>query len=326
MYKANTVSIVIVNWNAGTQLVACIASVAQYQHDLVATVIVVDNGSTDNSIKQVEALQNLPFELQIVRNSANRGFGAACNQGAALALSEFLLFLNPDTRLFENSLTAPYAFMNASKNQKVGVVGIQLIDDHNQVSRSCARFPTLGIFVAQVFGINYLPGLQYLNTHMMDWAHETTATVDHVIGAFYLMRLSLFESLSGFDERFFVYLEDLDLSLRVHQAGYLSVFLADAQAFHLGGGTSRQVKAHRLFYSLRSRLFYGFKYFPKHKAWILLFITTAIEPWSRLLFALSKGSWRDALYTLQAYVLLIKSLPEFFLRYDSFEHDAKTQG
>jgi|SRR5450759_381047 GT2 family glycosyltransferase len=313
MLENNLLSIIIVNWNASALLAEVVASLAQYHYGLVSSVIIVDNASTDDSLAQVEALQNLPFQLEIVRNTDNRGFGAACNQGAMLDASEYLLFLNPDTRLFENTLSVPIAFMQDRMNQDVGIVGIQLLDEQNRIARSCARFPTLGIFTAQALGVNRLPGLRHLNTHMVDWAHDETRTVDHVIGAYYLMRRSLFNSLGGFDERFFVYLEDLDLSLRARQAGWRSVYLTGVQAFHVGGGTSAQVKAARLFYSLRSRLLYGFKHFSVAKAWGLLFITLAVEPWIRLGFALLRGSWRDASHTLQAYVLLIKSLPEVLL-------------
>lgn len=298
------IDIVVVNWNAGTQLLEAIRSIAQYHHGFVSSVIIADNASTDDSLAQVEALQNLPFQLQIIRNSANRGFSAACNQGALLATSEYLLFLNPDTRLFENSLPVPYAFMQDHTNQDVGIVGIQLLDEQNLIARSCARFPTLGIFAAQSLGVNRLPALRHMNTHMTDWAHDETRVVDHVIGAFYLMRRSLFNSLGGFDERFFVYLEDLDLSFRAHQAGYRSVFLANAQAFHAGGGTSRQIKAHRLFYSLRSRLLYGFKHFCPWQAWALVLITIGIEPVTRTFLSLVGDGLGGVRNTWRAYGML----------------------
>lgn len=313
MISLNRLSIVIVNWNAGSQLFESVSSIIQHHNGLVSSVIIVDNASTDDSLAQVETLKELPFQLQFIRNSDNRGFGAACNQGAALASTEYLLFLNPDTRLFGSSLTVPLAYMQASKNQDVGVVGIQLLDEQNSISRSCARFPTLGIFIAQALGFNRLPGLHHINMHMADWPHNETRTVDHVIGAFYLMRRSVFDSLGGFDERFFVYLEDLDLSLCVRNAGYGCVYLADAQAFHAGGGTSRNVKARRLFYSLHSRLHYGFKHFSATKAWCLLFVTLAIEPVTRLTLALIKGSLSDAFHTIQAYGLLLQSLTEVLL-------------
>lgn len=302
-------NIIIINWNAGAQLSHAISSIINHHNNLVSSIVVVDNNSTDDSLARVEKLGNLPFDLQIIRNAENLGFGAACNQGAALTKGEYLLFLNPDTCLFENSLSVSMAFMQQPENAEVGVVSIQLVDENGQIARSCARFPQVGMFVAHALGINRLPGLKHLNMHMEDWGHDTTATVDHVIGAFYLIRRTLFESLGGFDERFFVYFEDLDLSLRAQHAGWRTVYLADAQAFHAGGGTSQQVKSHRLFYSLRSRLLYGFKHFKRSQAWVLLVVSLGLEPISRMAFSLVRGTPRDVLNTLNAYGMLFHDLP-----------------
>ena len=301
--------IILVNWNSGSQLMEAVTSIAQHHNSLVSSVIVVDNASADDSLARVEAFTDLPFPLHIIRNHANRGFGAACNQGAALAGSGYLLFLNPDTRLFPHSLSVPLDFMWRPENADVGILGIQLVDEHNHIARSCARFPSLGIFMAQALGLNRLPGLRHLNTHMSEWPHDKTSMVDHVIGAFYLMRRSLFEMLGGFDERFFVYLEDLDMSLRARQAGWRGVYLADAQAFHAGGGTSHQVHAHRLFYSLRSRLLYGFKHFINFKAWLLVGLTLLVEPLTRLAFSLMKGGRTDAHNTWKGYGMLLQDFP-----------------
>ena len=114
-----------------------------------------------------------------------------------------------------------------------------------------------------------------------------------------------FVRLKGFDEeRFFVYLEDLDLSYRVKQAGYKIVYLTEAQAFHEGGGTSSQVKATRLFYSLRSRMLYAFKHFSKPAAWGVFLTTMIWEPVIRILFALLKGKTSDAKNTVAGYKML----------------------
>ncbi len=304
------IDIIIVNWNAGRQLVNAVSSIALNHQSLISCVIIVDNTSTDNSLAHVEALSDLPFKLQIVRNEVNRGFGAACNQGAALVKSQYLLFLNPDTLLFANSVKGALDFMQHPANAKVGIVGIQLLDENNHIARSCARFPTFLTIIAQVIGLNRLPGFTHNNTHMVDWDHNKTVAVDHVIGAFYMIRRHIFESLGGFDERFFVYLEDLDLSLRTHKLGWRSVFLANVQAFHAGGGTSRQVKAHRLFYSMRSRLLYGFKHFTSTQAWFILILSLGLEPISRVVYALMRGEKGDVINTLKAYYMLFADLRE----------------
>jgi GT2 family glycosyltransferase len=148
---------------------------------------------------------------------------------------------------------------------------------------------------------------------MDDWDHGSTRDVDHVIGAFYVIRRALFEAMRGFDAgRFFVYLEDLDLSLRVRRAGWRSVFLAEegapARVFHQGGGTSEQVKAHRLSYALHSRIRYGYKHFGWPAATVLLLATLLAEPAARLGLALSRRSWKEAGETVVGYALLWRAL------------------
>lgn len=306
--------IVIVNWNAGKQLLDAVSSISAHHCGLVDSVVIVDNASTDSSLSTIELqAKTLPFRLHILRNSHNIGFGAGCNQGAKLCNQKFILFLNPDTRIFADSLAKPLELMDRSSNERIGITGIQLIDERGAISRSCARFPTLKEFTAQAFGMNRISAFAHLSTHMSNWAHDTSKNVDHVIGAFYLIRTSVFQQLGGFDERFFVYLEDLDLSLRASQMGYSSFFLAESKAFHSGGGTSRQVKAHRLFYSLRSRLLYGFKHFPRWKAWALVFVTLAIEPLTRTIFSVTAGGG-SVINTWRGYGMLYRDMPQVIKR------------
>ncbi|ABF09602.1 Glycosyl transferase, family 2 [Cupriavidus metallidurans CH34] len=285
-------------------------SLRQFAANSIASVAIVDNASVDDSLDLVAERDDWGFPVHLIRNAENRGFGAACNQGAGVGRAEFVLLLNPDTRVYENSLSIPLAFMQRSENAAVSVTGIQLIDETGHVQRACARFPSPAMFSAAAFGLDRLPWLRGQRLHMSDWDHASTRDVDHVIGAFYLIRRSVFERLGGFDERFFVYLEDLDLSLRVKQAGGRIVFLADAQAFHAGGGTSRQIKATRLFYSLRSRLLYGFKHFSRVAAWALLVVTILPEPITRTVFSAARGGMQDVGNTLRGYGMLLRSLPQ----------------
>lgn len=289
--------IIIVNWNAGDQLRDCVASVLMHGAGAVGRAIVVDNGSTDGSADAVADCEG----IKVIRAGKNLGFAAACNRGAREADSAYLLFLNPDTRVEADSLRVPLAFMEQSENAEVGICGVQLVDEEGQVSRTCARFPTLGRLTASALGVDKLVGLGSAAMRMGDWDHGETRTVDQVIGAFFLIRRDLFERLSGFDERFFVYFEEVDLSLRVHRAGGCSVYLAGARAFHAGGGTSRQIKARRLFYSLRSRLLYGFKHFPGWQAWVLTGVTCLVEPFTRTGYCLIRRDWAGVRNTWTAY-------------------------
>jgi GT2 family glycosyltransferase len=226
--------------------------------------------------------------------------------GARVSSSACLLFLNPDTELELDSLTVPLAFLEKPENGRIGIVGIQLLDDQKLIARSCARFPTLGSMAMRVLGIDtVVPRVGY---PMTDWDHTSNRQVDHVIGAFYMVRRSLFDALGGFDERFFVYLEDLDFSLRANERGWGSAYLVEARAHHVGGGTSRQIKARRLFYALRSRIAFVNKHFGFAGATGLTLATLLVEPFPRLLRALLRGKPAEAGQTLVAFGLLWRDL------------------
>jgi GT2 family glycosyltransferase len=262
-------------------------------------VVIVDNGSADNSAADL-LLTCAP--LRLIRNERNRGFAAACNQGAADLDADLILFLNPDTRLFGDSLAVPLVHLADPVHASTGIAGIQIVDEAGRVARSCARFPTVSHFACQALALDRL--LPRLGHAMREWDHADSRVVDQVIGAFFLIRRTLFEQLGGFDERFFVYFEEVDLSLRAHQAGWRSMYFADARVFHKGGGTSDQIKARRLFYSLRSRLAFGRKHFGLVRRGALLLVTVALEPLSRVVHLVLSGRWGELGDVVQAYALL----------------------
>lgn len=305
----NTVlSVVIVNWNSGIQLRACVDSIAEHSEFLVVQTIVVDNGSVDGSDASVEGLPN----VTLLRTGANLGFGKACNLGAKEASGKFLLFLNPDAALYENTLIESLRYMQDPAHADVGICGVQLIDSQGEISRSCARFPSPMGFALHALGADrFFPGLGHA---MLDWEHTQTRTVDHVIGAFFLVRREVFALLNGFDEKFFVYLEDLDFSYRARQAGWRSTYLADVQAFHVGGGTSNSVKAKRLFYSLRSRLVYARKHYSVAGMSLVFCSTFLVEPFSRFAHAALRRSWSTTAETWGAFRMLWRWLPEWMFK------------
>ena len=232
------IDIIIINWNSAHQLAECLEAVASSSQDefKLGKVIIVDNASTDRSL---DNLDRLGLPLQTIENSQNRGFGAACNQGAADSDADYLLFLNPDTRVAQDAIDRATSFIKTSA-QKVGVVGIQLVDERGKIQRSCARFPSPTNLWCSILGIDKLFKTKLTSYMMTEWDHQNTQKVDHVMGAFYLIDSKLFQVLNGFDESFFVYFEDLDLSYRVHQKGWSSYYLADVRSFHKGGGRSEE--------------------------------------------------------------------------------------
>ena len=273
----------------------------------------MDNASHDGS---ADGLDDIGLPLELIRNPTNRGFAAACNQGAQGSTSDYLLFLNPDTRLFGPSLTRPLQFMDQPENQRVGICGVQLVDERGVVVRSCSRFPTPGILLARLLGLSHLFPAGSAPQEMREWDHSESRKVDQVIGACFLIRRPVFEELEGFDERFFVYFEEVDLSYRALRSGWFSFYLADVQAFHKGGGSSDQVKAARLFYSMRSRILYVFKHFSVSAALGLTLGTLIIEPVVRLASLAGRGSVQGVLDTLKGYAMLWWAAPGMLIGRD----------
>jgi GT2 family glycosyltransferase len=296
-----SVHVVIVNWNSGAQLRECLASFAEVAGDDVAIsrVTIIDNASVDGSC------DNLPGTLPItlIRNPDNRGFAAACNQGAAGAVADFLLFLNPDTRLMRGSLEIPARYLQ-SGHEHAGIVGIQLVDSVGRVTRNTARAPAPSSMIGTSIGLDRLMPSLFPPHFVTEWAHDETRTVDQVMGAFFLVRRSVFETLSGFDERFFVYYEDMDFAVRARKIGWSSVYLANAQAFHRGQGTTDAATERRTFYFARSRILYAQKHFGALGGFAVMITTLLLEPVARIVAAP-----RSARATSRAFAMLWKELP-----------------
>ncbi len=294
----------IVNWNAGPQLRECLRSVAAtVWGDLtLSAVVIVDNGSTDGSADALSDVAAVP--LRIIRNGTNRGFAAACNQAATGLEADYLLFLNPDTVVERGSIPTAVTWLDQAAHASYGLAGIQLLDEHGHVSRSCARFPALGSTVSRMLGVDRLLPALFNGYLMTEWDHAESRDVDHVIGAFYLVRRDLFLSLGGFDEAFFLYFEDLDFSRRAAAAGWHARYLTETRAFHRGGGTSDQIKSRRLFYSLQSRMVYARKHFTPVAATLVALTTLVVEPVIRVAACTIGASPACVRDTLGAYRLL----------------------
>jgi len=266
----------------------------------------VDDLSSDASC---DGIESLPLSLTLIKSSTYRGYGASCNQGAAASEADYLLFLNADARLFDRTVEVSVDFMESPTGQGIGICGVQLLDDTNRVSRSCARFPRARDFIGKSFGLEKVLPRHVRGMFMTDWDHGDTREVDHVMGAYALIRREVFSELGGFDERFFVYLEDLDLSLRASRRGWRTVYLAEAQAYHKGGATSKQVPTTSLFFALRSRIQYAYKHFGWGPATAVLGSALVVEPLTRIAWAARRRSLTDAVGTLSATARLASDLP-----------------
>jgi len=297
------IDIVIVNWNSGGFLGKCIHSILSDKNiGVVSKIFIIDNNTTDTS------LDNLPVNDRIilVRNTENVGFSRACNQGFKLCSAPFVLLLNPDTQLFETTLTDCIDFMN--KREDVDVLGCQLFQDDGKIAKSCARFPSPLTMFFDASGLSKIsPRIFKPASLMTDWDHTESRFVDQVIGAFMFMRSSIFKKTGYFDERFFVYFEELDFSKRLAELGGKSYYNTTIKAIHSENGTTMSVKGFRLFLYLKSRLQYAKKHFGYAGYFLVWSSTIFIEPFSRTLLLLITGNPGEVRNVFQGYRLLIKS-------------------
>jgi N-acetylglucosaminyl-diphospho-decaprenol L-rhamnosyltransferase len=288
-----SLDIVVVNWNAGAYLRGCLESVAAAQRAAyqLGKVVVVDNASTDGSL---DGLHGIDLPLEILRNGENRGFSIACNQGAEVGDSDLILFLNPDTRLFPETLDLTVAFMADPANSHVGICGGQMLGEDGRRQFSCARFPTFTMFATHMIGLTRVLPRWFPPQRLTPKEANHSGIVDQVIGAYFLIRRSVFGALGGFDERFFMYLEDVDLAYRARRLGYPSYFLAEASVYHKEMTSTMQVRGRRLFYLLRSRTQYARKHWPAWQAALLAGLILAVELPVRAIVSALRGR-RDEL-------------------------------
>lgn len=306
--KTPDLDIVIVNWNAGALLDRCLESIAasEGREQFLSRIILVDNASSDGS---TEGLERHGLPLHLLKQTKNLGYGRAADLGARTAEATFLLFLNPDIRLKGDSLRRSLERLTAleeSLARPPAILGVALLDEDGTVSRSCARFPSAGQQFAESLGLTRLLPEAFKPTIMTDWDHGFSREVDHVMGAFALMRRQHYLDLGGFDPDYFVYWEDLDLSLRAAKAGFASFYAQDIKATHRGGGTTDQLgDGRRLALALQARRTYAKKNFSAAGRLLAMTGLWLVEPLTRLVWGLAKASPARIADTLKGYSLMI---------------------
>jgi len=310
MTAPNVLDIVIVNWNSGEHLRECLATILSSGTQLPGRLTVVENCSNDGSMDGVDEL----MDIEVLRPEKNLGFGGGCNRGAKQGKADFILFLNPDIRLRVDTLARLMAFLKSKQLERdTGIIGVQLIGPEGVLQRNIARFPEFRHLFARMLGLERMFPGRFPPHFRKDLDYSKTQGVDQVPGAFFLVRRVLFDALGGFDEGFFMYYEDVDFSYRARQAGWRTLYLADIAVDHTGGGTTESIKGQRLFYSLRSRLLYVRKHFGRGKAAIAALGMLTLELVSRCARAILRLSAAELTSTLQAYALLVGSLPKVVL-------------
>lgn len=234
------VSIIILSYNTKNLLRDCLSSIFSITKNIPFEVILLDNASSDGSPEMVKKEFG---QVVLIEQQENVGFAKGVNTASKKAKGEYLLLVNSDTQILEGSIGKMVDYMQ--KNEKAGVLGGRLQDFNGTVEKSFGSFPTL-------FSVLF-------DQEKVDKELVGAQNVDWVNGGFMLLRKSLFVKLGGFDEYFFMYVEDIDFCYRVKKEGFFVYWLSEAMIFHVGQGSSDRSFAIQ-------HIFLGLLYFfKKHK-------------------------------------------------------------
>lgn len=244
-------SVIIVNYNAAAFLELCLHSVFKATAKLDAEVIVVDNNSTDSSLQMLHFLFK---NVQVIANDDNLGFSQANNIGVSAAKGDYVCILNPDTLVGEQVFEDLLAFAKA--NPKTALTTTQLIDGKgNYLPESKRNVPTPKIARQKLMGNN----AKYYATHL---SKNQNGPIDVLVGAMMFCKRAVYEQLGGFDKRYFMYGEDIDLSYTALQYGYTNHYLGALKIIHFKGESTVKDKTYfKRFYGAMG-LFYD-KYFKR---------------------------------------------------------------
>lgn len=278
-------SIIIVNYNVKYFLEQCLLSVKKAIDGMEAEIFVTDNASTDGSR---EYLGPKFKDVRFIWNEENTGFGKACNQALKLATGDFILFLNPDTIVTEDCFSACISFLEKTKD--AGALGIRMLDGRGMfLPESKRSFPSPLTSFYKLSGLSALfPQSKTFSRYHLSYLDEhKNHEVDVLAGAFMLIRKEALEITGGFDEAFFMYGEDVDLSYRIQQAGFKNYYFSGRSILHFKGESTRKGSLNyvRMFYVAMSRFVQ--KHYSSSKAGIFTaLINTAI--WLRALLSIIK--------------------------------------
>lgn len=266
------VDIIVINWNSGAMTLKAVRPYLGYESDSIqCNLFIVDNGSTDNSAILLKDAGHF------ISSPTNLGFGKACNLAYPFCKGDYILLLNPDTESSPEVLENLVQFLEAHRDY--AVTGPQQHNYKGTVLRTCARFPKVGTALADLLGLSKIfPRIFTPVPVMIDWDHNKSADVDHVMGSYMLIRKSIIEQVGFMDDAYFVYFEDLDLSKRISAKGLKTFYNKENSIMHAAGGTGDKAQANRLFYSINSRRIYWKKYFNPVAYILLSFLSLTIEP------------------------------------------------
>lgn len=259
------ISVIIVNYNVKALLEQTILSVLKSIGNLQIEIIVVDNQSVDGSCDMVKSKFK---QVVLIENKINIGFGKANNQGISLAKGELVLLLNPDTVISENTLETCHQFFNT--HQEAGAIGVKMIDGSGKFLPESKRgLPTPMVSFYKMSGLSKLfpKSKKFGKYHLSYLSENSTHEVDILSGAFMMIRKRVLDLVGCFDEAFFMYGEDIDLSYRIQKAGFKNYYLSDTTIIHYKGESTKKQSVNYVKIFYQAMAIFAKKHFSKNQGW-----------------------------------------------------------
>ncbi|HQN65164.1 MAG TPA: glycosyltransferase family 2 protein [Methylophilus sp.] len=227
------ISVILVSYNTAQMSIDALHHLYASKGNFELEVIVIDNASRDNSVDLIR----LAFpQVKLLVNTNNVGFGRANNQAIPLINGDYVLLLNTDAFIKTDTIDKTVAYMNL--HPRAGVLGVRLVGRDGELQPSCRYFPTVMNLFLQRAGLSrFFPNVKYVDD--MDWDHATARACDWVPGCYYLIRREVIEQVGLFDERYFLYNEEVDHCKATKNAGWDVVFYPDAEVIHIGGESAK---------------------------------------------------------------------------------------
>jgi GT2 family glycosyltransferase len=260
-------SVIIVNYNVKYFLEQCLCSVREAIKNIDGEILVIDNSSTDGSINYLK--EKFP-RVNFIANKENAGFAKANNAALKTAKGEFILFLNPDTILPENVFIECTRFFET--NATAGVAGVRMIDGSGKfLPESKRSFPSLAVSFFKLTGLSALfPHSKIFGKYALGYLDENEIhEVDVLAGAFFFTRKKILDECGSFDESFFMYGEDIDLSYRIQQAGFKNYYLGNKTIIHFKGESTKKNSLNYVRMFFKAMSLFVKKHYHGAGAWIM---------------------------------------------------------
>ncbi|MFA6254554.1 MAG: glycosyltransferase family 2 protein [Patescibacteria group bacterium] len=225
-------SIIIVSWNVKKLLKECLLSIFKHQGKLEFEIIVADNASNDGT---VEMIKKEFTQVKLIPNSNNLGFATANNQGILKSQGQFILALNPDTKIIKDALQKMVDFMK--RNPQIGIAGCKHLNPDWTLQPSVRRFPNFfALFFIFTKIAKIIPNIPPVYNYLAkDFDYKIAQPVDQVAGSFFMIRRQLIDEIGMFDENFFTWFEEVDLCKRAKSAGWQVWYNPETEIIHYGG-------------------------------------------------------------------------------------------